>query len=260
MRLRDRLATRFAEVAPRGPRVEVAAPLASLCFDDFPRSAWTLGGPILARRGLHAGFYPAGSFCGRFAEGNVQFTAADLREVRDAGHEIGCHSFSHQPAPCLAVEAFATDLDLNAAFLRDAAGVEARTFAYPYGLMSGASVRVTRERFQGARRVRGGVNPGRFDPGHIAAVPLEARSWSAAATESAVARTARRGGWLVLFTHDVSEHPTPYGCTPAMLEHALETLAQAGVAVRPMAQALHGLTPSPTPADAGSGAACAHPG
>ncbi len=29
-------------------------PVASVTFDDFPRNAWTLGGPVLARHGVRA--------------------------------------------------------------------------------------------------------------------------------------------------------------------------------------------------------------
>ncbi len=238
MALADRLSTRLAEALPGGAALRLDRARASLCFDDFPRSAWAAGGPILARRGVRASFYAAGSFCGRFAEGNAQFTAADLREVRDAGHEIGCHSFSHRPAPAMATRTFEEDLDRNAAFLGAEARVAPATFAYPFGLMSPASIAVTGRRFRGARRVRGGVNGGRLDPRRIAAVPLEARSWTAASVEAVVAQAARRRGWLVLFTHDVSPTPTPYGCTPQVLEHALETLARAEVELMPVAEAL----------------------
>ena len=158
--------------------------------------------------------------------------------MRDAGHEIGCHTFSHRAASSLTAAAFAEDLDRNAAFLREEAGLKPATFAYPFGLMSPASMGVAAKRFRGARRVRGGVNAGVLDPRRIAAVPLEARSWTAEGLEAAVARTVRRRGWLVLFTHDVSPQPTPYGCTPQMLEHALETLARAGVEMTPVAEAL----------------------
>lgn len=247
MGLADRLKTRLAEALPGGAPLRLERPLASLCFDDFPRSAWHVGGPILARHGVKASFYPAGSFCGRCAEGADQFTAADLREVRDAGHEIGCHSFSHRPASGMSARAFADDLDRNAAFLRDEAGVAPRTFAYPYGLFSPGSLAVTRPRFAGARRVRGGVNAGIVDTHRIAAFPLEVRSWSAAAFARAVDETVRRRGWLVLFTHDVSEAPTPYGCTPAMLKDTVEGLERSGVeivsaaaALRPMDKASSG--------------------
>ena len=32
-------------------RSKLEAPVASFTFDDFPRSAWTIGGPILAKYG-----------------------------------------------------------------------------------------------------------------------------------------------------------------------------------------------------------------
>ena len=49
---------------------------------------------------------------------------------------------------------------------------------------------------------------------------------------------AAGGGWLIFFSHDVSDDPSPYGCTPVMLEHALATLAAAGIAALPVKHAL----------------------
>jgi hypothetical protein len=45
-------------------------------------------------------------------------------------------------------------------------------------------------------------------------------------------------GWLILFTHDVSEQPSPFGCTPAMLTEVLEMLAAAEVPVTPVKHAM----------------------
>ena len=235
MSLRHRLSTRMAAAVP-GARRRVSLPrgVASLSFDDFPRSAWTIAGPLLGRRGVRASYYAAGGFCGR----PDRFTAADLREVRDAGHELGCHTFSHRAAPSLSDAEFAADLDRNTQFLEAEAGVAPHTFAWPYGLVSAGAKREVRRRFAAARGVQGGVIARRLDAGQLCARPLEARSWSAAAVEAAVAEASARRGWVVFFTHDVAEAPTPFGCTPAMLEHLLETLARAELDVAPVAEAM----------------------
>ena len=44
--------------------------------------------------------------------------------------------------------------------------------------------------------------------------------------------------WLVFFTHDVGEDPSPYGCTQAMLEHALAAVTAGGFDLAPVKQAL----------------------
>ena len=45
-------------------------------------------------------------------------------------------------------------------------------------------------------------------------------------------------GWLILFTHDVSEQPSPYGCTPAMLAEALARIVDAGIEILPVKHAM----------------------
>ena len=87
------VATRNIPVKPIHSKLD--RPVASITFDDFPKSAWRDGGPILDRYGAKATYYAAGRFCGLTEEGIEYFTADDLTALRDAGHEVGCHTFSH---------------------------------------------------------------------------------------------------------------------------------------------------------------------
>ncbi len=45
-------------------------------------------------------------------------------------------------------------------------------------------------------------------------------------------------GWLIFYTHDVSDAPSEYGSTPAMLDWALSRLAEARIPVLPVREAL----------------------
>jgi hypothetical protein len=47
-----------------------------------------------------------------------------------------------------------------------------------------------------------------------------------------------RTGWVILFTHDVAEHPSPFGCTPDMLTRSLEMLTAAEIEVLPVKHAM----------------------
>ena len=53
-----------------------------------------------------------------------------------------------------------------------------------------------------------------------------------------VAAAMEQTGWIVFFSHDVDDHPSPYGATPQMLEHALETVSRAGIDILPVKHAL----------------------
>ena len=60
----------------------------SITFDDFPGSAWTEAGPVLAQHKVHATYFPSGGLCSTNYLGVDQFTPRDLEEVAEAGHEI----------------------------------------------------------------------------------------------------------------------------------------------------------------------------
>jgi len=44
-------------------------------------------------------------------------------------------------------------------------------------------------------------------------------------------------GWLIFSTHDVSDSPTPYGCTPEMFTRVLDWSLASGAIVLPVAEA-----------------------
>ena len=214
--------------------------VASFSFDDFPRSAWTVGGPLLARYGARATYYAAGQFCGRQVEGVDYYDEAMLREIEAAGHEVGCHSFSHEPSPAVASVLLEDDLERNAIFLREALGRDPGplSFAYPYGMVCTRTKKLIGARFPSGRGIHPGLNGAHTDLAQLKAIPLERRSWRAETVEGWIeaARTSR--SWIVFFSHDVSDDPTPYGCTPAMLEHALAASQAAGLDRLPVREAL----------------------
>jgi peptidoglycan/xylan/chitin deacetylase (PgdA/CDA1 family) len=220
-------------------RSRLERPLASITFDDFPRSAWTTAGPILERYGAKATYFAVGSFCGQTFEGQEQFTETDLAELREAGHEIGCHTFRHESVPRLRTPALHREWADNAAFLAERAkGQPIVSFAYPYGDASPRTKAWCSSRYAVSRGIQAGVNAGTVDLAELRSSPLEARRWSPELVEGWVREAVRRNGWLVFFTHDISDDPSPYGATPAMLEHALEALKQAEVEILPIRAAL----------------------
>jgi peptidoglycan/xylan/chitin deacetylase (PgdA/CDA1 family) len=216
-------------------RSRLKTPLASMTFDDFPRSAWTAGGEILRRRNLVGTYYVAGAYCEQTVDELAYFTVADLQAVAAAGHEIGCHTFSHERAPKQGSATLIDDIERNAAFVEDVLGAPlATSFAYPYGDVSLRVKRLISARFAVGRGIVGGDNAGTIDLSEIRAVGLERQTWSPERVEAIIRRAARRRAWIVFFTHDVSEAPGPFGATPAMLNHALDVLQSEAVEVLPV--------------------------
>ena len=238
------LAHRINNVATRNlpvklVRARLDRPVASITFDDFPKSAWRQGGPILDRHQARATYYAAGRFCGLTEDGIEYFTPEDLIAIRDAGHEVGCHTFSHQYGTRVSSEALAKDVARNQAFVGDLLGDYPLTsFAYPYGDVSPRTKLLFSSQFPTSRGIHRGVNAGLIDLAQLRAIGLEHKAWNPAAIEQVVAQAVRNNGWIIFFTHDVSETPSPYGATPEMLDHALSAVRRAGVDILPVKHAL----------------------
>jgi peptidoglycan/xylan/chitin deacetylase (PgdA/CDA1 family) len=230
----------LARLTPvRSARLAGARPLASITFDDFPKSAWSQGGPILAHHKVRGTFYTAGGFCGRTVDGTVFYDAEDLRAAAAAGHEIACHGYAHQPTPSLSSEALEADAARNAEFLRPFLnGGQAESYAFPYGAVSPRTKRFYASRFTNVRGVHPGLNSGRADLALLNVISMEKRCWDRAAIARAITRARHDRAWMVFYTHDVDDDPSPYGSTPAMLSEVLERLIEARIEILPMREAV----------------------
>ena len=46
----------------------------------------------------------------------------------------------------------------------------------------------------------------------------------------------RRRSWLIFYTHDVRQNPSPYGCTPSLLEKIVSVAAERGFRIAPVGE------------------------
>lgn len=107
----------------RGPRERRAV---ALTFDDGPSEATPELLNLLARYGVTATFFQCGA--------NVERLPSVARAVRDAGHEIGNHTYSH---PLLALRGrpfIEKELGLAQRVIAERAGVYPQWFRAPYGV------------------------------------------------------------------------------------------------------------------------------
>jgi peptidoglycan/xylan/chitin deacetylase (PgdA/CDA1 family) len=220
--------------------ISIPAPIATVTFDDFARSAWTTGGKIVEDAGARATYYVSGSHCGHNIDGIDYFTEADLAEAHSRGHEAGCHTFSHLPIPSARKDQIECDLARNAAFIRNITGQQTITsFAYPFGAASVRSKLLVGRHFSASRGIEPGINSGWVDFSQLRAVCLEPHILRDFPIARLVDEVRARKGWLIFITHDVSPKPTPYGCTPELLRQAVEALQRAGVKLCTVEEALN---------------------
>ena len=58
------------------------------------------------------------------------------------------------------------------------------------------------------------------------------------AIERAFDEAVDTNGWLIFYSHDVVTEPSPYGCSPSLLRHALEAASRRKIANLSIADAL----------------------
>jgi peptidoglycan/xylan/chitin deacetylase (PgdA/CDA1 family) len=109
----------------------------ALTFDDGPDPAAT---PrlleLLAARSVRATFFLIGERAARSPE--------VVRAIRDAGHEIGNHTWRHRNAWLLPPGAAAREITEGARILGEIVGVPPRLYRPPWGIVSAASLATAR--------------------------------------------------------------------------------------------------------------------
>jgi peptidoglycan/xylan/chitin deacetylase (PgdA/CDA1 family) len=215
-------------------RLENETPVVSFCFDDFPRSAYLTGGAILKGFGARGTYYAAPGLMNSSNDLGEQFTAGDLELLLSDGHEIGCHTFSHISCRNVSYEEFETDVLKGREALRGMTGCDPLSFAYPFGHVSLVAKKKIGAQMKACRGIYGGLNGGEPDLNLLCANSLYGDVDQMAPYESLVSVNQQRKAWLIFYTHDVRENPSPFGCTPALLEKVVELVLARGFHVAPV--------------------------
>jgi peptidoglycan/xylan/chitin deacetylase (PgdA/CDA1 family) len=239
-KVRRRASSRLSRYFARAPRrLRTAKPLVSFTFDDAPTSAHAVGAPLVERAGGRGVFFIATSLVGRRT---THFPIVDRFEVRDLfmrGHEIGLHGHGHYAVGSLNNAGLRDDLERNRAELADIdIRIEAHNFAYPFGLVAVERKRTLAGISSSSRSIAPGFNVGRFDAQYLRSVELANARLSIPQLRGFLEAAQRQRGWLIFTIHDVSASPSPFGCTPALLQAALEDAAMRGFEIVTIAQAL----------------------
>ncbi len=242
--LAGRITNRMLERLP-GPRIDIptTTPVVSFTFDDVPQSALTEGAAILERYDARGTFYIAGSMVGQDSAERRLIDEQGCTELVRCGHELGCHTFAHPNLRHLHGNALARDIAANRAFLSTVAPERPPTnFAYPYNSGSFRARSLLADRFRTARGGLHGINRGPTDRTFLRALPIEQPEESVRALHAQVDALVANPGWLIFFTHDLSETPTPYGCTPQSFEALVRHTRDAGCTILTVDAALDHLT------------------
>ena len=193
--------------------------LITFTFDDFYKSAYVLGGRILAEAGARGTYYAS---MGLMNTGTM-FQSEDATRLVIEGHELACHTFSHLSSRQHSTAIYRADADKGkaavAALCPDGA---CNHFSYPFGHVTVSAKREMGRLFTTCRGIWSGVNGPVLDLNLLRANRLYSASVPLAEVQRLIDESRRRRGWLIFYTHDVSETPTEFGCTPRYFEAAVK--------------------------------------
>jgi peptidoglycan/xylan/chitin deacetylase (PgdA/CDA1 family) len=238
--LKGRVANRLARHLRRAPfRLRNAGPMVSFTFDDIPKSAATVGAPMLAEYGAHGTFYISGGLVDRWSGHWTGASGEEIVTLHRSGHEIACHTFSHPRTIDLDDGAMTAEHENNRRYLSALdPSIKIENFAYPYGLGSLARKRQLGKVFRSSRSIIRGVNSGTVDLQYLRATPLIDTDLDRDGVDRAFDEAIASNGWLIFYSHDVKAAPSPYGCSPQLLRHALEAASRRKIPMLSVAEAL----------------------
>ncbi|MDE2429442.1 MAG: polysaccharide deacetylase family protein [Burkholderiales bacterium] len=209
----------------------------SFTFDDVPASACHRGAELLQQYQARGTFY----ICGGLTDGVEQTQAChsvrDLHNLVAAGHELGCHTFSHTNCANTSLMEIQRDWDKNQAFFH-AEKLPLSGFAFPFGAYDFGSKVAASKRFFYNRITGGGAQLRRADLSALRAQALYAATTPSDVILKLIQQVASDGGWLIFYSHEVSAHPGPWGTTPEQLEMALRLATQEGCRILPVQDAI----------------------
>lgn len=214
----------------RPARLKLERPVVSFTFDDIPATAAIAGAQALEAAGARGTFYVCSGLFGREGHMGRFADAAEISRLIAAGHEIASHTTNHVDCHRTATGALEIDLDHNDTVL-SRLGAAPNHFAYPYGEVSTRAKRLLARRYASLRGVHKGLVHDGSDLNQLPGVGIEgpqgerlARAW----IDRAIAERA----WLILYTHDVRDQASPWGCTPDVLRRLIAHARDSGADIR----------------------------
>ena len=220
-------------------RLPEAVPTVSFTFDDFPQSALHVGGTILKSYGACGTFYAAMGLMGQVNALGQQFCAADLQNLLQDGHELGSHTFGHLSCRSASLHGFEADvLKGKQAVEQLTGGDRSHAFSYPFGHVTLRAKKRIGGWFSSCRGIVPGINESPVDFNLLRANSLYSGCLDLESVGRLLEETQRRKGWLIFYTHDISDTPSAFGCKPGQFETVVKIAVKTGVRLLPVGQAI----------------------
>ncbi|MFK4824383.1 polysaccharide deacetylase family protein [Paenochrobactrum sp. BZR 588] len=236
-RITDRMMRYFPQ---RVLDIRLAQPVVSFSFDDVPHSAVRAGATILERYNARGTFYIAGGLQDKMQGDTRMFSSADVQYLARAGHEVACHSYSHRKVSAFTHGNLERDLARNKAYLDSLTPQQgvSRNFAYPYNASKWCARQLFAARFNSCRGGGNQINRGRINRDLLYGVEIGGDQNTFSTLSAYIEDVVQKPGWLIFFTHDVDDNPSPYGCSRALFESLLAFAVENSCCILPVKDAL----------------------
>ena len=223
--------------------IETQVPLISFTFDDAPITAFHTGGNILHSYGARATYFVSLGLLGATTEVGTIASIDDLLRAVNEGHELGCHTFDHLYTWQTNPKKFIESITRNKLVLESIIpGICFKTFAYPIGVPRPSGKSQLEKHFLCCRGGGQIPNVGFADLNLLKAYFIDKRNnVDIESIKKIIDHSISSSGWLIFATHDVTEKPSPYGCTPHFFTEVVKYAAQSGAVILPVIDALERL-------------------
>jgi peptidoglycan/xylan/chitin deacetylase (PgdA/CDA1 family) len=216
-----------------------SGPIISFTFDDFPRTAYLVGGAILEQFGARGTYYVTPGLMNASNELGQLCGAEDLRDLLRKGHELGTQTFYHSSCRSVSLDAFRNDVQKGMKAIEQINGHNSANFAYPYGHVTLRTKKALGPELNSCRSNIPGLNGPEVDLSLLRANKLYGGSQENKQIQDLILQNVREKSWLIFYTHDVRLSHSDYGCTPALFEFAVSFAARSGSRILTVQQVLH---------------------
>lgn len=200
----------------------------SITFDDVAASTCDIAGTLLDQYQSKGTFYVAGGLTDKYEEGLLCHSQQQLIDLAKRGHELGGHSYSHVHYDQLSSKQIQQEIQQDIQFLASCgADPKNLNFAYPFGGYSFEAKLLCHQYFTSSRITGGGTMIGETDLQLLPSYRLYEKS-NTDNLQAQIQLAAQHHGWLILNTHDISDQPSPYGCSTDRLENTMKTIQDSG--------------------------------
>jgi peptidoglycan/xylan/chitin deacetylase (PgdA/CDA1 family) len=227
----------LSSLHPRRASLGDLGPVVSFTFDDFPRTALTVGGNILKAYGSRGTYYAAIGLMNSSNHLGDLFRREDLDTLLRDGHELASHTFSHISCRTVSSSKFKMEVETGRRAIEELTGQsDFGNFAFPFGEVTLNAKRKIGLDVASSRGIWRGLNGSEVDLNLLRANSLYGDIDKCAQVQELILENEGRRSWLIFYSHDVRATPSPFGCTPALLEFAVSFALRRSARVVPVAE------------------------